>query len=473
MEYVVGPNSREYWNNECTKVLDEYQCGMSTENHKAFRSAVKAAKREFFDKRIEEVATTNKRPWDLMEWVKERKNPPCEAIQFEGRPCHNLGDLWDALHSTYNTASDRPVDVSLLEELPEEPERPVENQFPDCRTPVDCLAVQTRPWPVFSQLELRQALEACSARSAPGPDHITWRHLKQILALPECGEIIIALANGCMESGYWPRHFKESMSVIIPKPNKPSYSAPKAFRPIVLLNTLGKLIEKMISNRFQHDMIKFDLVDPNPMGGVRQRSTEDAGLFLTHLVPTTPEDITRAAKASPYKQWWNLTSAPRIVPESKASTSATVFFNLWDSTTGTTGNALINKRILIFNKACTISAASANPGVPLCNNCWVWGHPTEACRSSTRCKVCAGPHRESEHRRLCGLCKGNAKAKPPVPPTPAGDACPHRYRCLACRRDNCSVTSGKCPFWNHRFDRDWIAAKYAELKKESETRGRG
>jgi hypothetical protein len=72
--------------------------------------------------------------------------------------------------------------------------------------------------------------------------------------------------------------------VIILKQNKPSYSTPKAFRPIVLLNTTGKLIEKMISNRFQFDMIKYDLVDPNQMGGVSQRSTKDAGLFLTHLV---------------------------------------------------------------------------------------------------------------------------------------------------------------------------------------------
>ena len=56
------------------------------------------------------------------------------------------------------------------------------------------------------------------------------------------------------------------------------------FRPIVLLNTVGKLVEKMISNRLQHDMIKFDLVDPNQMGGMRQCSTGDAGLFLTHLV---------------------------------------------------------------------------------------------------------------------------------------------------------------------------------------------
>jgi len=34
----------------------------------------------------------------------------------------------------------------------------------------------------------------------------------------------------------------------------------------VLLNTLGKLIEKMFSNCIQHDMIAYDLVDPNQSG---------------------------------------------------------------------------------------------------------------------------------------------------------------------------------------------------------------
>jgi hypothetical protein len=111
-----------------------------------------------------------------------------------------------------------------------------------------------------------------------------WRHLKQILALPVCAKVILTLANACIETGRWPKHFKESTSVIIPKPNKPSYYTPKAFRLIVLLNALGKFVKKMISNRFQHDMIKYDIVDLNQMGGVRQHSTEDAGLFLTHLV---------------------------------------------------------------------------------------------------------------------------------------------------------------------------------------------
>ena len=60
--------------------------------------------------------------------------------------------------------------------------------------------------------------------------------------------LILRLANACIDVGHWPTHFKDSLSVIIPKPNKPAYSTPKAFRPIVLLNTLGKLLEKLISN---------------------------------------------------------------------------------------------------------------------------------------------------------------------------------------------------------------------------------
>ena len=72
--------------------------------------------------------------------------------------------------------------------------------------------------------------------------------------------------------------------MIIPKPGKPAYDTPKAFRPIVLLNTLGKLIEKIIARRLQFDAVKYGILHPNQLGGVAQWSTEDAGVFLTHLV---------------------------------------------------------------------------------------------------------------------------------------------------------------------------------------------
>jgi len=191
-----------------------------------FRSTTRSAKWSFFDGRIAEIASTNKCPWDLISWVKQHKLPAVEAIRYQGLPCNTLPDLWYAFHSSYNAAANRSVQLSILDDVP-------------CLVP--------RPWVSFSILEMSEALKACSNVSALGPDHITWRYLKSILANNICASGILSLAKSCITLRYWPRHFKESVSIIIPKPGKPAYDTPKAFRPIVLLNTLGKLIEKMIA----------------------------------------------------------------------------------------------------------------------------------------------------------------------------------------------------------------------------------
>ena len=86
----------------------------------------------------------------------------------------------------------------------------------------------------------------------------------------------------CIEIN-WPAHFKESLSVIIPKPGKPSNSTPKSFCPIVLLNTLGKLFEKMLLERLQFEGVHYGAFQLNQFGGIAQQSTEDTGIFITHL----------------------------------------------------------------------------------------------------------------------------------------------------------------------------------------------
>ena len=72
--------------------------------------------------------------------------------------------------------------------------------------------------------------------------------------------------------------------MIIPKPGKLAYNTPKAFRFIVLLNTLGKLIEKMIARQLQFDAVKYGILHHNQLEGMAQWSTENASMFLTHLV---------------------------------------------------------------------------------------------------------------------------------------------------------------------------------------------
>ena len=123
-----------------------------------------------------------------------------------------------------------------------------------------------------------------NSSSTSGPDKLSWNYLKTVLKHDVCLTNIIKIANTYIDLGYWPNHFKILMMVIIPKPNKSSYDSPKSFRPIVLLNMLGKLIEKVIRERVQFHVTSNDFIHPSQLGGLKFKSTTNAGVFLTYII---------------------------------------------------------------------------------------------------------------------------------------------------------------------------------------------
>jgi len=72
--------------------------------------------------------------------------------------------------------------------------------------------------------------------------------------------------------------------IIIPKPNKLSYDHAKMFCPIVLLNMLGKLIEKVIAERIQFTVANNNFIYPSQLGGLKFKSTMDAEVALMYIV---------------------------------------------------------------------------------------------------------------------------------------------------------------------------------------------
>jgi len=259
----IMKHSKEWWNEQCTVCINKYCETGDVNSWKNFKSAIWNAKRTFFDQKIQEIAMSNKRPWDLMNWVRKKSLPAIKTIYHEGQPCNNLTTLWDALHISYNLAENRPINTRFLDGT---------NQ---------CDIID---WPSFTKQEFIDAIDKCLNTSSPGPDHVTWRHLKSLISDKTCLDKIVNLANTCISVGFWLEHFKESKSIIIPKPNKASYNTTKAFRLIVLLNTLGKLIEKVISHRLQFHLSDNGFLDPNQLGSIRQRSTIDVGMYLTHFI---------------------------------------------------------------------------------------------------------------------------------------------------------------------------------------------
>jgi hypothetical protein len=69
---------------------------------------------------------------------------------------------------------------------------------------------------------------------------------------------------------------------VIPKPGRMDYTWAKNFRPISLLECLGKLLEKVVTKLIYSDMAKFSLVPTSQFGGRNCSSTTHAGLTLIH-----------------------------------------------------------------------------------------------------------------------------------------------------------------------------------------------
>ena len=155
------------------------------------------------------------------------------------------------------------IDIDILDEIADKP---------------------TSLWPAFSKEEFRCALSSCNNSSIPSPDKLMWSHLKIILKDDECLNIIIHIANTCIDLGYWPLHFKKSTTVVIPKPNKKSYDSPKSFRPIVLLKTMGKLIEKVIRERLQFNTASNNFIHPSQLSSLKFKSTINTGIVLGYLL---------------------------------------------------------------------------------------------------------------------------------------------------------------------------------------------
>jgi hypothetical protein len=139
----------------------------------------------------------------------------------------------------------------------------------------------TRGWIPVKPNEVHKVIRAAKNKSTPGDDHIVWRYLKKAMkdSLSFTMNMAVIL-NVLVLNGRMPTSLKHTETVIIPKPNKPDYSRPKAWRLITLLSCIAKTFMGIFAKRFQHDTITFKLVHPNQYSGLMGKSTVDAGLLL-------------------------------------------------------------------------------------------------------------------------------------------------------------------------------------------------
>ena len=89
------------------------------------------------------------------------------------------------------------------------------------------------------------------------------------------------LYNASLSTGYFPSRFKSAIAALIPKPNK-DLTNPKNYRPISLLETIGKFFEKIINRRLRRYFDDNDLISSKQFGFRSHRSTQDVLNILTN-----------------------------------------------------------------------------------------------------------------------------------------------------------------------------------------------
>ena len=87
-----------------------------------------------------------------------------------------------------------------------------------------------------------------------------------------------------MSTGHFPQPFKETITLVLRKPNKPNYTKPNAYRPIALESTIGKVLESIMADHISYLCETFNLLPKHHFGGRPERTTEDAMLILSESI---------------------------------------------------------------------------------------------------------------------------------------------------------------------------------------------
>lgn len=149
--------------------------------------------------------------------------------------------------------------------------------------------------------ELCDTIRLTSPRTSPGIDRITYEALKN---LPKKTLLSITdIFNSCIACGYFPDNWKLAKIIMIHKPKKKP-SNPVNHRPISLLPTMGKILEKLLLTRLRRHFLEHNTLRDEQYGFRQLRSapqqtlkliqTASSAFLQTGIAPTLFLDLSMA-----------------------------------------------------------------------------------------------------------------------------------------------------------------------------------
>lgn len=156
-------------------------------------------------------------------------------------------------------------------------QNPLATQDPSHTTAIDLLAAEIRnahtelsSTNIPRREEIESYIKKLKNSKAPGMDRV---HNTLLKHLPRSGILYLsAIISGCFKLCYFPNVWKRACVIPICKPGKKA-SDPSSYRPISLLSSLSKILERAILTRIKEHLHQNDIIPSDQCGFVDRKST--------------------------------------------------------------------------------------------------------------------------------------------------------------------------------------------------------
>ncbi len=227
----------------------------------------------------QEHRTTNpSKFWQGIARLRGTARPPFDYLLINNRKVTEPAEIaehmqqhWETIFHPHPPTQHEPI-LEHINNVIHETQRLHDHTTPDQFIDTNSLDPEHILTTPFTTAEVKQTLDT-TKKKAPGDTNIGHQILKN---LPH--ETIVAITylyNTQIATGYFPKHFKTATAVMIPKPGK-NHTDPQNYRPISLLEVLGKSFERLYNKRLRQHLEDEELLSYKQFGFRANHSTQSA-----------------------------------------------------------------------------------------------------------------------------------------------------------------------------------------------------
>lgn len=221
---------------------------------------IAAEQNEHINNKLQNITKGNKKLWNLTKSFKEKSDSTVGKMKINGTTAIDDSDRANCLAKTFEKSH------SITEAFSHENDDTVKHTIRS----FNVFNYTTCDTPTINVNEVQNIIKSLRPFKSPGPDAIQNILIKNLPLVAI--NYLTAVFNKCLVLNYWPSSFKMAKIIPILKAGKSPVDA-QNYRPISLLNAIGKIFERIIYHRLIEFIEDKNLLPPFQFGFRKGHST--------------------------------------------------------------------------------------------------------------------------------------------------------------------------------------------------------